>query len=374
MRDKIWVWLFAFCSLATGSFSQLHDFKLKIHITGIDSADFEFILVGDHKKLSDNIVVNKLSNENYLVSGKLEYPSAANFFIKNRRGTKNFYLDFGEQSINTSFDSLRYPLIVNGSKVNKEFIEKYTPFIAAFKKADTEWLASYWAMEKKYNEDIPFKIKDSMLRIDKRNFQMRDSLIQRYITHNPKSYIGFWALYDRFFISGYTPSYDSSFLKLDKKIRKSVDGVKMKERLITSRQVTVGRKFPEMNLVDTFGIKKSLTPAFSGYTLIDFWYSNCSPCIAQFDKFKELHKTYFPKGFEIIGISTDKKKNEMAWKKIIQKYEIPWIQLWDMDAELAQKFSINSFPSNFLLDKEGKIIQIDIDPAQLEVYLNAHLK
>jgi len=202
MKYKILILFFAFCNITKSSFSQLHDFKLKIHITGIDSADFEFILVGDNKKIIDNAIVNKLSNETYLVSGKLEYPCAARIFIKRKRGTKNFYLDFGEQSINTRFDSLRFPIIVNGSKVNKEYIEKYTPFMSSFKKADNEWVLSYRNLYQKYSEDIPLEIIDSLLLIEKRNFRMRDSLLQKYITNHPKAYVGFWALYDCFYKCG----------------------------------------------------------------------------------------------------------------------------------------------------------------------------
>jgi len=153
-----------------------------------------------------------------------------------------------------------------------------------------------------------------------------------------------------------------------------VDGIKMKEKLITSRALVGGNKFPEMNLIDTLGDKKLMSSLFSDYTLIDFWYSNCTPCIAQFDKLKQIHKSHFSKGFEIVAISTDLKKDEAAWKKIIEKYTLPWVQLGDVDSQIAKTFSINAFPKNFLIDRSGKIIQIDIDLAQLEFYLDAHLK
>jgi hypothetical protein len=37
-------------------------------------------------------------------------------------------------------------------------------------------------------------------------------------------------------------------------------------------------------------------------------------------------------------------------------------------------FSIKKFPTNYLMDKNGKIVAKDLSPAELLAFLNTHLK
>ena len=41
---------------------------------------------------------------------------------------------------------------------------------------------------------------------------------------------------------------------------------------------------------------------------------------------------------------------------------------------ISKKYSINKFPTNFLLDSEGKIIKRDIPQEELEKFLEENLK
>ncbi len=93
-----------------------------------------------------------------------------------------------------------------------------------------------------------------------------------------------------------------------------------------------------------------------------------------FEKLKTIYQKYRFKGFEIIGISTDEKKNKADWKKAIIRYNLSWKHFWDVNGFWAQKLSINSFPTNFLLDNTGKIIAKNIEPTELEKLLEKNLK
>ena len=110
------------------------------------------------------------------------------------------------------------------------------------------------------------------------------------------------------------------------------------------------------------------------YTLVDFWYSHCRPCIAQFPLMKNIYQTYRNKGFGITGISVDKATDSSDWQRIIEKYELKWNQLWDKDGRVAELMYINSFPNSFLFDSTGKLIQRNIKPYELENFLKDHLQ
>jgi thiol-disulfide isomerase/thioredoxin len=65
------------------------------------------------------------------------------------------------------------------------------------------------------------------------------------------------------------------------------------------------------------------------YTLIDFWFHACKPCLITFPDLKNVHKEFNSKGFEIIGISVDATKNISKWKNAVKKHELPWINILD---------------------------------------------
>ena len=70
------------------------------------------------------------------------------------------------------------------------------------------------------------------------------------------------------------------------------------------------------------------------------------------------YKKYHDKGFEIFQVSLDKSKN--AWVKAIKDdglgswYHVSDLQQWN--SAPAKLYGVRAIPSNFLLDKEGKVI------------------
>ena len=71
----------------------------------------------------------------------------------------------------------------------------------------------------------------------------------------------------------------------------------------------------------------------------------------------ETYKEFKGKGFEIVGISLDSKKE--AWEKGIKDLNITWTQLSDLKGwknDGAALYGVNSIPHTILVDKDGTII------------------
>jgi peroxiredoxin len=354
-------------------YSQEKRFNLFVDISGIDSSmNVQLELATTSKPVKNAVKAIKINEFLYHFSGLLDYPVLATIEVKQRRGSSIFFIDTGSQYIKTHFDSLRKPIDIIGSKTNKEYKEKFLPNLLPFLKEDSTWRINYRNTYRKFSGDIPAKILDSLLDINKSNGMMRDSLTYKYILGNPESYVGFWKLYNSFFSYGYTALYDSAF-NLFKKLQFTYDAKVMRNTLIRSRVIDLNRQFPTLMLNDTSKVKRGIISFFKKYTLVDFWYSHCSPCISQFENLKNIYAEYSGRGFEIVGVSTDKKENELDWKKVIIQYKLPWKQLLDSGGKYATRFSINAFPTNFLLDDTGKIIRKDIDPIQLRAFLDNSL-
>ena len=106
------------------------------------------------------------------------------------------------------------------------------------------------------------------------------------------------------------------------------------------------------------------------YVLLDFWASWCAPCIADMPYLKEIYEKYKDKGFEIISISLDNSKR--AWQRGLDKIDVPWIHLSDLKgskSEMANAYKINGIPYLLIIDKTGKIIEVNLRGKSLDDFL-----
>lgn len=203
---------------------------------------------------------------------------------------------------------------------------------------------------------------------DEKNKIIIDDLLLKYSKDNPNSYMLFWTLVSRLQTHGFNDSTLLSFNNLSYKIRNSTYGKYLDEKLKISALLSEGQTFPELNLknkqVSTFFGKK--------FTLVDFWFSYCSPCIEVMPKYKELYSKY-NNDFEILGISIDRTKDVENWKKVIKDNELNWPQFLDENGVRTKYYEINKFPTTFLLDSKGKILKKNISPEELEKFLEMNL-
>jgi peroxiredoxin len=81
--------------------------------------------------------------------------------------------------------------------------------------------------------------------------------------------------------------------------------------------------------------------------------------VATFNKYKA-------KGFGVLGVSLDNDKDK--WLKAIADDQLTWPHVSDLKRwknEAAALYSVNSIPSNLLVDKTGKIIARNIREEKL---------
>ncbi|HWB58280.1 MAG TPA: TlpA disulfide reductase family protein [Chthoniobacteraceae bacterium] len=124
------------------------------------------------------------------------------------------------------------------------------------------------------------------------------------------------------------------------------------------KSLVAGATFPDFEDVKDLDGKPLSVANYKGKTvLVDFWATWCGPCVGEMPNVIKTYQKYHDKGFEIIGVSLDQDKDSLT--KFIKDNNMPWPQYFDgqgWDNKLAAKYGIQSIPMNFLIDKDGKII------------------
>ncbi|MDE0087968.1 MAG: redoxin domain-containing protein [Candidatus Poribacteria bacterium] len=133
----------------------------------------------------------------------------------------------------------------------------------------------------------------------------------------------------------------------------------------------VGRQLPNFSATTVDGAPLSFSDYRGKLVLLNFCAKWCGFCAPEIPYIKEVYKEHHDKGFDVIGVSLDESEAEL--REYIEEHDIPWIQIFEgtgWKSELAQYFGINSVPSQWLIDRDGKIISVETRQERLGHLVN----
>lgn len=374
MKKWCVVFIITFWAIANSFGQNDQQFSFKIDGTiNADTGTVSIYFITDYVPNSVNDLVGKVKNGKFTISGYLPEPQSVVIVLNDDYKSEDFIIEKGLQTISINTDSTEKVPVVS----NSTMIDEYPLYVAFFKQYNIKRDISdqkYNSLYKLHNYQLPEAIKSSQSKENAILYKEHDQLLLAYSEKNPNSEIAFWKLI-KLMGWGYEPIFDSIYNSFSDKLKNGYAGRVLNKKLQEGRVLTIGKQFPLLQCVNRNNEKFS-SDIFTSKKLIlvDFWYSRCAPCRAQFGSLKNLYNQFSSKGFEIVGISKDKATDKKIWEETIVNDQLIWQQYWDKDGKDVHKLSITSYPTNFLVDHSGKIIAKNISLGELEQVLSRSLK
>jgi len=130
------------------------------------------------------------------------------------------------------------------------------------------------------------------------------------------------------------------------------------KRVNTLEPLLLGKPAPNLILLDTSNVARSLVATKAKYTLLFFWESTCGHCQQEMPKVLKFYEEFRTKyNFEVFGVSTD--TSLVKWKAYINKNKMPWINVnghLSLSGNYHALYDIRSTPIMYLLDEDKKIM------------------
>ncbi|MDP4184892.1 MAG: TlpA disulfide reductase family protein [Bacteroidota bacterium] len=369
MRKLILITFAVFVAFACSKKSQEGGFVISGTLSGItDGKVILQPLEPDLNAKADTAIITKGTFE---FRGKLAEPDVYVLSVDGRESKLMFFLENSKITIKGSADSLAKAEVKGSASNNDQKL--FRSMVDSLQK-----VYSVESIVKEYN--MSNDARKVEIRAVFNKFQNKaDSLQKTFIKRHPKSYFSAYALRNI--------SYSLTTVQLDEMIKgfdASLQNYKyiriLKERIKKLKAVEIGKIAPDFTLNDKDGnpVKLSEQYAKSQYLLVDFWASWCGPCRAENPAVVAAFNKFNSRGFNIVGVSLD--ENRDMWIQAIEKDGLTWTHVSDLKgwkSSIAQLYAVTAIPSNFLVDKTGTIIAINLRGEELnqklqELMYSAH--
>ncbi|MCU0511242.1 MAG: TlpA family protein disulfide reductase [Anaerolineae bacterium] len=121
-----------------------------------------------------------------------------------------------------------------------------------------------------------------------------------------------------------------------------------------------GQPAPAFQLVDFAGQPFSLADYRGQIVVLNFWASWCAPCRDEAPDLQAIHEAYAGRGVTILGVNW--LDSDSAARAFMQEFGLTYRNAPDTGEVVAKRYNIQAAPENFILDRQGVVVQTIIGP------------
>lgn len=104
------------------------------------------------------------------------------------------------------------------------------------------------------------------------------------------------------------------------------------------------------------GSTKRLSEFRGSVLVVTFWTAECSTCVVELPAFAELSKRYSENGLKVLAVNLDAAETgTKAAQDLWSRGQFPFPAFVDPERGLARAFGFETLPSNYVLDRKGRI-------------------
>lgn len=303
-------------------------------------------------KYKDQLDSAQVVNNAFLFKGTVTTPTAFRFRFDSVTSSEVFYLEN---------DTLFFDIIVDDLKLEDEMFKDFVVNqlsggkTVELKAYLTEFLKS--TSKSKRNRDLILDKMDSLIKAHP-NHDYLGKILSEISMNQTLLYNDIKSLVSKLDVDKLNPQDVEILEKYQHKRRK----------------YQIGSQIPSFDLISITADTVDLKSDFAKYNLIQFWYSWCETCKNQQEELLKVYQDYNFKGFEIVSVSLDTTRED--WINSVSEQSLPWKSLRvknGFTGELPTELGITDLPQYYLVDKSGRIIEINLSIDELDTILSALL-
>ena len=133
-----------------------------------------------------------------------------------------------------------------------------------------------------------------------------------------------------------------------------------KSRVGSNPPIRGGGTAPEFTLPNLEGEKVSLSDLRGSLVFLNFWRTDCAPCVAEMPDMEIVQGTFKGRKFQMMPVSLDMESGDVA--RFYKEHSLTMPAYLDPGQKISARYDILGTPETFLIDPDGIVAKYYIGP------------